>query len=438
MHSLDRMINRSIFILLLALCHPSVSACTFFKITKDGKTLVGNNEDAWSINARVRFENGAAGEFGAVYFAHYNGSPIREMMDQGGMNTEGLVFDALVVETSETTLKPGTRWIECSALCAQIMRTCATVYDAETIMRQYSIAVLSHAMLVFVDRNGDYLVVENDTLFTGNDTNYALGNFRMSRCVDIDAVPIERYQNGRALIANNAEASLEFGTAVLDKMAARRGTHDDRAGLTGTLYSNLYDPQNGIVHLYFYHDYNTLRSFNVKEELAKGDHELDMATLFPRNADYEKLVGYKTPMHSRVLFYFLLVMFGIAMLSALVSGFSILRNVVERMRGRAATGMVGWLLLLLSSIGMGLIIPFLIHSEGIYYFGLGYATDAIHPLLKYLPATLFAIALILIAQSLRGFHAMFGTRFGKWLACAHITCLLLFTSLLYYWGLVWV
>lgn len=428
------MINRSIFILLLALCHPSVSACTFFKITKDGKTLVGNNEDAWSINARVRFENGVAREYGAVYFAHYNGSPIREMMNQGAMNTEGLVFDALVVETSETTLKPGTRWIECSALCAQIMRTCATVYDAETIMRQYSIAVLSHAMLVFVDRNGDYLVVENDTLFTGNDANYALGNFRMSWCVDIDAVPIERYQNGRTLLTNNSEATLEFGTAALDKMAARRGTHDERAGLTGTLYSNLYDPHNGIVHLYFYHDYNTLRSFNVKEELAKGDHELDMASLFPRNADYEKLVAYVTPHHRRALFYFLLVIFGIALLSALVSGFSILRNVVERMHGRATTGMVGWLLLLLNSVGMGLIIPFLIHSEGIYYFGLGYATDAIHPTIKYIPFLLAFLAGTLAFFTYKCWHTR-STVLERWFSGANLISAVCMVGLFGYWGL---
>jgi len=45
---------------------------------------VGNNEDAWSINARIRFENGRLGEYGAVYLCHYNGSPMREMIDLGG------------------------------------------------------------------------------------------------------------------------------------------------------------------------------------------------------------------------------------------------------------------------------------------------------------------------------------------------------------------
>ena len=66
-------------------------ACTAFKVTHDGRTLVGNNEDAWSINAQVRFEQGKDGGYGAIYFGHYNGLPYRPMVDQLGMNEAGLV-----------------------------------------------------------------------------------------------------------------------------------------------------------------------------------------------------------------------------------------------------------------------------------------------------------------------------------------------------------
>ena len=73
---------------LLGLGTPS-SACTLFKVTQGGRTMVGNNEDAWSINARIRFENGRPGEFGAVYLDHYNGSPLRRMIDQGWIEGTG-------------------------------------------------------------------------------------------------------------------------------------------------------------------------------------------------------------------------------------------------------------------------------------------------------------------------------------------------------------
>ncbi|MBP6313035.1 MAG: hypothetical protein KA408_12245 [Flavobacteriales bacterium] len=395
------LILRSALVALLFCSATAAQACTFFKITKDGRTIVGNNEDAWSINAQVWFRNGGPGEYGAVYFAHYNGSPMRQMIDQGGMNSEGLIYDALVVENREIALMPNTRITDFATLLPKIMHSCATVHEAEKILRKYTVATFDHAMLVLVDRNGDYLVAEGDTLYTGNDATFALGNFRMSRCVDIDSVPIERYQNGRELIANGVDVSVAFGTSVLNKMAVRRGSHDNREGLTGTLYSNLYDPQNGIVHLYFYHDYNTVRSFNVREELAKGDHELDMAAIFPPNADYEKLVAYITPFHQRWLFYLLVAFAGLTGLTLLYSSFGILRRTVSKLRGASSQGKLALLTMSLSSIALLTVTPFLLLNEGVYYFGLGYATDAFSALLKYVPAFLgcLLIALLIFTYS---------------------------------------
>jgi len=42
-------------------------ACTMYKLTKDGKTIVGNNEDWTSPNGQFWFEAGTENTFGAMY-----------------------------------------------------------------------------------------------------------------------------------------------------------------------------------------------------------------------------------------------------------------------------------------------------------------------------------------------------------------------------------
>ena len=309
------------------------------------------------------------------------------------------------------------------------------MFEAEKIIRIYTIPTLGHAIVVLVDRNGDYLVAEGDTLYTGNDATYALGNFRMSRCVDLDAVPIERYQNGRAMLSDNANISIAFGTSVLDKMAARRGAHDERAGLTGTLYSNVYDPLNGVVHLYFYHDYNSVRSFNVNEELAKGDHELDMASFFPRNADYEKLVAYRTPFHQRWLFYSLVAFAGMTGIIMLYCAIGLLCRSIARIRGASTTGTYALLTMSLSGAVVLIAIPILLLNEGVYYFGFGYATDAVSAILKYIPALSCLLMLGLIFFAYRAWQSDQPFAY-RWFLMLNTSITVLMVGLFVYWGML--
>jgi hypothetical protein len=56
------------------------------------------------------------------------------------------------------------------------------------------------------------------------------------------------------------------------------------------LLTSIWDLSNGIVHLYFYHDYKNHVQFNLSQELAKGDHSFEIATLFPQTSEYQKLL----------------------------------------------------------------------------------------------------------------------------------------------------
>ena len=72
-------------------------ACSVCKITENGITVVGNNEDMWSHKTRICFEAGNDSTHGAAYVGHRKGLP------QGGMNEAGLVYDGFTVPLKTDT-----------------------------------------------------------------------------------------------------------------------------------------------------------------------------------------------------------------------------------------------------------------------------------------------------------------------------------------------
>lgn len=394
------------------------TACTVYTTTHNGRTLIGNNEDAWSINAQVRFVQGRNGEYGAIYFDHFNGHPLRSMGPQLGINEAGLVFDGLTIQPQHATPVRGRKQVRFDELMPLLMRTCSTVHEAAAVLRVQDFSWLTRSMLFFADRNGDYLIVENDTMILGNDPDHAVGNWRMGKCTDPDAIPIPRLQAGRALLAAGTDASVEHGTAVLQSMVACRPKLGE-----GTLFSTLFDPQQGEVHLFFYHDFNERVTFHLKTELAKGDRRVEMASLFGARPEYDALVAYITPFHQGWLFRVLIGWAAMMGLVLLLSAVGLLRALVLRFRrheGDLATPLLHAFagVLALSLLGI------LLTQEGVYYFGLG----DLHPLLTGAPLVL-VLLLALLVRYTQGKRVLFRAvpvlLFAPLIAC------------LAYWGMLW-
>jgi hypothetical protein len=58
----------TIILLAILISIPKLGlACRIYKITKNGKTIVGNNEDWLSPNHQFWFESGSKSEFGLMY-----------------------------------------------------------------------------------------------------------------------------------------------------------------------------------------------------------------------------------------------------------------------------------------------------------------------------------------------------------------------------------
>jgi len=124
-----------------------------------------------------------------------------------------------------------------------------------------------------------------------------------------------------AFLENGPDTSLAFCTALLDTMHVCREKIGD-----GTLISSLWDLTGGTVNLFFYHDYTTTVRFNLAEELAKGDRIIALETLFPPNAEFEKLKQFKTPKDSMVMGVFIVACAGFFLLTAFYFAFQYLRR----------------------------------------------------------------------------------------------------------------
>jgi len=274
----------SLLLLPLGFVHP----CSMFKITLYGKTMVGNNEDAWRVNSKIWFEQGKQGAYGAAYVGHEDWFP------QGGVNEAGLAYDGFKVYPRPLHRSIGGKKMgSFPELLKTILRQCATVREVKQLVDQYDRPFFNGSMLLFIDRSGEYLVVEADTTILGHDQKYILSNFCPSITPDLNAVPIGRYQRGRAFLRDKADTSLRFCTAVMDTM------HECRPGLgDGTAYTTIYDLNENLIYLYYYHDYRRVKTFDLKAELAKGDHSIIMHTLFPPNLEYLRLTRYKTPVNN--------------------------------------------------------------------------------------------------------------------------------------------
>lgn len=266
--------------------------CSMFKITHDGKTMVGNNEDAWRFDSKIWFEQGNDSLLGAVYVGH------NTMVPQGGMNEAGLVYDAFTVYKRPLKDMAGKPSIGTyGSFNREILKHCRTVDEVEVWVKRHNTADLNGTMLLFVDPTGKYLIVEADTTIMGNDDRYVLVNFCPSLTPNTDDVGIDRYIKGRKLLEGKTDTSLAFCTAMMDTM------HECRKRLgDGTTYTTIYNINDGLVYLYFYHDYSKVATFDLKEELAKLNHDMLMRDLFPPNEEYARFVNHLTPRTSIPMF----------------------------------------------------------------------------------------------------------------------------------------
>jgi len=251
---------------LLLLPNHAAHGCTMFTATKHGKTLIGNNEDWVDPNTKMWVEPAAEGKYGVLYFGFGN------MFPQGGMNDQGLVFDGFATPYLAIRNGEGKRSFE-DNLINKVMQECATIEEIVRLCEPYSMEGLENAQLMFADRHGDAIIVEGDVFHRKRGDFQVVTNFYLSLLEEGDEIPCRRYKLATEMLSKG-DVSVDTFRSILAAVHAE-------GEWGGTQYSNIYDPGEGLIYLYHFHNFQAEVVINLAEELAKGEHVVDLPSLFP-------------------------------------------------------------------------------------------------------------------------------------------------------------
>lgn len=275
-----------------------------YKVTKNGKTMVGCNEDAWRTTSHIWFEVGQNNQYGAAFTgSRWDGE--NGYAPQSGMNEHGLVFSRLASYHPKLITSKFNNRIQITnptRYLKDILHSCKTVEDVKKYIEKYDQRYFIEDVFIYIERSGKYIIVEPYKILSGNDAKYVLSNFCPSITHKSAANKLERYKKGTSFLTSKIETDLDFCRKLSDTMHVCREKIGD-----GTLLTSIWDSTNGVVNLYFYHQYDQTVQFNLTKELAKGNHILKIDTLFPKNAEFEKLASYQTPQNNDTIRAFLMI-----------------------------------------------------------------------------------------------------------------------------------
>ncbi len=146
---------------------------------------------------------------------------------------------------------------------------------------------MSNFQLLVVDRTGDSVIIERDYTIRKTGSYQVVTNFLQSQ-VGENRQPCEwykggcnRYQTAKRMLKDRRAVSVEYFRDILE------ATHQNTLGAR-TLYSNIYDLTNGLIHLYYLHNFENEVIINLNEELKKGSHYYEIPSLFGKKVTFGK------------------------------------------------------------------------------------------------------------------------------------------------------
>lgn len=414
---------------LLLVSFPNGYTCSMYKITLGGKTMMGTNFDAFYTAPRIWFERAVQpGTYGAV-FTGGRISGVHGFAPQSGMNEAGLSFSRLASATPEkNVVDMRTKKAipdECSYLKG-ILHSCKSVAEVRRYISQYDHSFFKEDVFIYIEQSGRYLIVEPYTMTEGADASYVLSNFCPSVTDAAYANKLDRYRKGVALLKVRVDTTTEFCRALSDSMHVCRPKIGD-----GTLLSSHWNLQAGIVTLYFYHDYKHAVKFNLKDELAKGDHYFEIATLFPPSAEFQQLLQYRIPQNTPLLLLFLLCCGGLFSFTSLFFFVSYVRT-----RKSSSHALVKLLFVPLGLITAFYMLCLLTHLM-IFYSPAPYQdyVFTIQNIMAYVPFLMLLLLIPLSVFTARILKASTWSTLSKVLVIANNVVYMVLIGWFWYWGL---
>lgn len=262
----------SIFFIFLLLSSSTIQACSGFMLRFGDDVLVAHNKDWWSPDTYIHVYPADEGRYARLFFEipfpHLFNSNYKVLA--GGMNEKGLCFESFVTPfnlASFELFKPPLFKNPVDYLLQQY----STVEEVVAFIESHNLFflnyILAYGQLFFVDRFGDAAIIEGDDIIKIQGDYHICTNFLQS-IPELGNYPCWRYQSLTDSLQENMEVSVPYFESLLSSVHLF------------TQYSWIFDPNDHILNLYHFHDFNQRIELNLSEEFKKEAHSYYLPALF--------------------------------------------------------------------------------------------------------------------------------------------------------------
>ena len=274
---------------VLVLCSNFTIACSMYKLTVDGKTMVGNNEDWISPNGQFWFEPATGDAYGVMYMGFLND------FAQGAINEKGLMFDGFFQPFKAVENTAGKLNIPVEEALIHTMQTMSEVEEVQEYFQTINLSELEQGQLVFVDKSGTYLIIEGDEMIIGDEPEKSFSNFYYSDIKSLSEVNLQYFQNGQQFINSTASSgNFDYCSTAMASFS--------QSSIASTQYTTIYDLNALKVRVHFFHDFESFVEIDLLAELKKGKQKKMIASLFPKESrGYKYYLRFNNPEHPTAL-----------------------------------------------------------------------------------------------------------------------------------------
>ncbi|MFX1503387.1 MAG: hypothetical protein ACFFDH_20660 [Promethearchaeota archaeon] len=249
-------------------------SCTIFTAAIGDKVLFGNNEDylldgtyMWFFPSQsLETANGTIQTHGAMFFGFDNNDHPSDGYVQGGMNDQGLCYDANGLPVIPLNPHPEREEThQYFHIFLEILWECSTVNETIDWFESHYIGDAIGCQMHFADATGDAVVIsggnDGELAYTriGNSTYLVSTNFNLANPSN-GWYPCWRYDMATFYLeglSTEEDLTIEIFQHILSVVSTDQ-----------TSYSNIFDPIRGDIYVYHKHNFNTFVKLNLDEELV--------------------------------------------------------------------------------------------------------------------------------------------------------------------------
>jgi hypothetical protein len=263
-----------------------------FTVSKGDRVFFGGNDDYIEPDSTYWVDPGRGTNYGAVWI----GTPDNV---QQGVNEKGLAYDANGLPRVTANPHPERKPVGggYTHYPIQILRECATVAEVIDWVQTHQWHSTMHDQMQFADATGDAVIIsagpDGELVFTrkpSGDGFLVSTNFNVANPSNGYGYPCERFETAQdllgQLLSQDGELTARDAAGVLDAV-------HQPGGSSWTIESLVADLPNGVVYLYYFHQFDRPVVLNVAEEIAKDRAQVPLSRLFPNDVRQEATRRYE-------------------------------------------------------------------------------------------------------------------------------------------------